>query len=116
MRHAWRVSPLGSNKAISACHGIFRQWLRGADGDQLFAGRLGTAVPGFAEKWNARLGSCRNIDSWSGPSGGRVSRIPDVFEGNLPRISLLFGSGGDVLHGFAESVQARIGVFPGISQ
>src|SRR6266478_9677549 len=115
MRHAWRVSPLGSNKALSACGGIFRQWLRVADGDQLFAGRLGAAVPGFAEKRNARLGSCRNIDSWSGPSGGSVSHFPDVFECNRPRFLLLFGTGGDVLHGFAESVQAGISVFPGIS-
>ncbi len=56
-RHSWCISVPGSNKAISAGDGIFRQRHRGADGDQLVAGRLGAAVPRFAEERDARLGA-----------------------------------------------------------
>src|SRR5258708_28518550 len=116
LRQEKRVSLPVSNKAISACDGIFRKRLRGADGDQLIAGRLSTAVPGLAEERNACPGSSRTADFWSGPSGRGVSGLPDAFERYRPRFLLLFCSGGDILHGFAESVQAGIGVFPGISQ
>src|SRR6266403_713046 len=106
----------GSNKAISACDGIFLQRLLGADGDQLVPGRLGTAVPGFAEKWNASLGSCGWTDLWSGQPGCKVCCLPDAFECSRPRFFLPLRCSGDLLHGFTESVQARVGIFPGICQ
>src|SRR5260370_38745908 len=94
LRQEKRVSLPGSNKAISACDGIFRKRLRGADGDQLIAGRLSTAVPGLAEERNACPGSSRNVDLSSGPSDRGVIGLPDAFGRNRPRLLLLFRSGG----------------------
>ncbi len=56
LSHSWCVSMPGSNKAIGACDRIFHQRLLGADGDELVPGRLGTAIPGFAEEGDASPG------------------------------------------------------------
>src|SRR5258708_34674905 len=106
----------GSNKAISACDGIFHQRLLGADRDQLVAGRLCAAVPGFAEERDASLRWRRYVDLWSGKSGCGVRSFPDAFEFSRPRFLLPLRRGGDLLHGIAENVQTRVGVFPGIRE
>jgi len=88
---------VGVLRAIGAGDGIFHQRLLSADGNQLVPGRLGAAVPGFAEERDVRLGMHRQVDPRRGQSGGSVRCLPDALECSCPRLFLQLCRGGDVL-------------------
>src|SRR5271169_1457279 len=107
-----------SSLDVTAC-GRYRffHFLRDlADRDKLFTRWLGTAVPRLAQK---RDGGCRRLrwlkDRRIEPCSS-VGRFPDAPEDRGPSFFTAITLRRDRLDGFAERIDSRVGMLPGIEE
>src|SRR5260221_8709038 len=115
-RHRQGAASARSDKAIGGNGRLFYSFRGAANRDQLVPRRLGATIPGLAEEWHSGAWEMGVLNSEDLQPGSIVCGSPNALEDCGTGLFLAIAFGGKSLDGFAQRIETRVDLLPGIDQ